>query len=402
MTADDGAGPLSGIVVIDAGQVVAGPSIATFLGDFGATVIKVERPGDGDSFRTFGADRDGVPLGWKFWGRNKKSVTLDLRVPEGQAVLRRLVEKSDVLIESFRPGTMESWGLSYEALAEIRPELVMVRVSGYGQTGPYSERPGFGSVAEAMSGFSDMTGFPGGPPVMPPMTLADCVAGLYGAYGVAISLYNRQARSGRGQCIDISLLEPLASLLGPHFVIFDQLARLPQRDGNRGRFSAPRNTFITADDRWISIAGSTQSTARRLFEAMDRPELIEDARFATNRARLANVEELEELITAWTTTWNLNELYERLVQFDVPAGPIWNVGDLMSNPQMVAREAIVAVDDEELGPIRMPNVVPRLSDTPGRILHAGPPLGSSTDVVYRDFLGMTESELSHLREQGVV
>jgi crotonobetainyl-CoA:carnitine CoA-transferase CaiB-like acyl-CoA transferase len=395
-------GPLAGIVVIDAGQVVAGPSIAAFLGDFGATVIKVERPKDGDSFRTFGADFEGVPLGWKFWARNKESVTLDLRKPEGQDVLRRMVAKADVLIESFRPGVMEEWGLGYETLREVRPELVMVRVSGYGQTGPYRERPGFGSVAEAMSGFSDMTGFPDMPPVMPPMTLADCIAGLYAAYGVAIALYHRDARGGTGQMIDVSLLEPITSFLGPHFVIYDKLGRVPKRAGNRGGSSAPRNAFATKDDRWIAIAGSTQSSAVRMFEAMGMPELIEDERFATNKARLANVDALEELVTAFTRQHDLDEVYDLLIQHEVPAGPIWNVGDLFDNEQMIARDAIVSVPDDEIGPIRMPNVNPRLMGTPGRIRHAGPRLGGSTDAIYRDWLGMSEIELNELKEKEVI
>jgi crotonobetainyl-CoA:carnitine CoA-transferase CaiB-like acyl-CoA transferase len=293
--------PLEGVTVIDCGQVIAGPTAAMHLGDFGAEVIKVENPVGGDQVRFFGKEKDGVSLFSKLLSRNKQSVTLNLRDPEGQDLLCRLIEETeaDVLVESFRPGTLERWNLGYDRLSAIRPELILVRLSGFGQTGPYRDRPGFGTLAEAMSGFAHITGEADGPPTLPQFPLADSVAALNAAMGVMIALYERDVKgSGRGQVLDVSLLEPLFSMLGIYVVEYDQLGLIARRQGNRTS-SAPRNTYRTKDGRFVAIAASTQSIAARAFAAIGRPRLLEDPRFATNRARLANVEEVDAIVGAW-------------------------------------------------------------------------------------------------------
>jgi formyl-CoA transferase len=395
--------PLAGIRVVDAGQVVAGPMIATLLGDFGAEVIKVEPPGTGDAYRTFSLRKNGAPLAWKVMGRNKKSITLDLRDPRGVELFRRVVAEADVLVESFRPQTLARWGLDYDTLSRSNPGLVMVMVSGFGQSGPYRDRPGFGSLVEAMSGFAQMTGEPDGPPTLPPFALADSVAALYGAYGVMACLYYRDVvGDGRGQSIDLSLVEPLFSILGPLATLFDQLGVKPRRMGNRIAMSAPRNTFKTKDDHWISIAGSVQKIAENTFRAIGREDLIGDPRFATNEARVANVEELDEIIGAWTRERTREQALAILLQHDVAAAPVMDIEDILNDPHLAARNAIPTVEDPELGPIRMQGVVPVLSRTPGRIDHAGPRLGEHNVDVYGGLLGLSDDELAELEAARVI
>jgi formyl-CoA transferase len=396
--------PLAGVTVLDCGQVVAGPMAAMLLGDFGAEVIKVEQPGTGDQMRYFGRRKGDVPLHWKHIARNKKSITLALNKEEGQRLFMRLVAelKADVVIESFRPGTFERWGLDYDRLRSLNRGVTLVRFSGFGQTGPYRERPGFGTLAEAMSGFAHVTGERDGPPTLPPFPLADSVAALYAAHAAMVCLYHRDLhRTGTGQCIDVSLLEPLFSLLAPHLVEYDQLGIVSERNGNRIG-SAPRNTYRTKDERWIAIAGSTQSIATRLFRTMGRPELIEDPRFATNPQRVANVEELDEIVGAWVSEFSQEEILSLLVREGVAAAPILNIEDLANDPHFAARRTIEAVPDEELGAVRMPAVLPLLSESPGRIDHAGPALGAHNREVYEWRLGLDAAELARLQEEGVI
>lgn len=396
--------PLEGITVVDCGQVIAGPTVAALLGDFGAEVIKVEDPRGGDQLRQFGRERDGVSLHSKLISRNKKSITVNLRDERGQALLCRLIAavEADVLVESFRPGTLERWNLGSDRLKAIRPELVLVRVSGFGQTGPYRNRPGFGTLAEAMSGFAHVTGEANGPPTLPPFALADHVAALYGALGALVSLYLRDACGrGEGQEIDVSLLESLFSALGIYLVEYDQLGIVPQRQGNRTA-SAPRNTYPTADGRWIAVAGSTQSITARLFRAIGRPELEHDPRFRSNRDRLQNVEELDRIVTEWVSARSQREAIETLLAADVAAAPVMDVRDLATDPHLAAREAIAIVADEQLGTIRLPNVQPRLAETPGAVRHAGPAAGAHTTEILRERLGLNAAEIEHLQEQEVV
>jgi crotonobetainyl-CoA:carnitine CoA-transferase CaiB-like acyl-CoA transferase len=397
--------PLAGITVIDCGQVVAGPTIAMILGDFGAEVIKVENPDGGDQGRYFGRSKNGVPLTWKQLARNKKTITLSLSKPAGQELFCRLIEKTqaDVLVESFRAGTFERWNLPYERLRALSPGLTMVRVSGFGQTGPYRDRPGFGTLAEAMSGFAHVTGQPDGPPTLPNFPLADTTSALYATVGVLLCLYQRDAKgSGRGQSIDVSLVESLYAMLSQHALAYDQL-RLPgRRTGSRTSGSAPRNAYRTRDERWVAIAGSTQALTERLFKEMGRPELIADPRFRTNRDRVANVDALDEIVGGWVAGMTRDECIERLVKAEVAVAPVADFKDLAEDPHMIARKALATIEDPELGTLRMPDVQPRLSETPGRIRHAGLPMGVHNDEVYRGRLGLTDAEMTRLKAEGVI
>ncbi len=404
MTAADRKLPLSGVTVIDCGQVVAGPMIATLLGDFGADVIKVENPMGGDQMRYFGRQKDGLPLHWQLLGRNKRSITLALSKPAGQELFLKLVKatQADVVIESFRPGTFDRWNLSFDRLRAASQGVSLVRVSGFGQSGPYRDRPGFGTLAEAMSGFANAVGPADGPPSLPPFPLADSVAALYAALGVMVALHHRDAgKDGLGQCLDVSLLEPLFSLLGPHLVEYDQLGVVAVRNGNRTG-SAPRNTYLTRDDRWIAIAGSTQSIAARLFQAIGKPELIDDPRFSSNPSRVQNVEELDRIVGAWVAQHTQDEAIDLLTKAEVAVAPILDVKDLAVDPQLKHRGAIAVVNDPQLGPVRMPNVLPALSDTPGSIRSSAPKLGQHNWDVYHGALGLSEDEIEALHADGTI
>lgn len=397
--------PLAGITVIDCGQVVAGPTIAMILGDFGAEVIKVENPLGGDQGRYFGRNKNGVSLQWKQLGRNKKNITLSLSKPAGQQLLCKLIQstQADVLIESFRAGTFEKWNLPYEKLRELSPGLTLVRVSGFGQTGPYKDRPGFGTLAEAQSGFAHITGLPDGPPTLPPFPLADTVSALYATIGVMMCLYRRDAKkAGQGQTIDVGLLESLYTVMSGHAIAYDQLGTPGRRVGNRTYGSAPRNTYQTKDGRWVAIAGSTQILTERLFREMGQPELIDDPRFKTNQDRLANVDAVDQVVGAWVASRTQAEVIEQLVKAEVAVAPVYDFKDLACDPHLNARGVNAEIDDPELGRLRMPCVQPRLADTPGRIAWGGMPLGSHNDEIYRGRLGLSEVELAALRRDGVI
>ena len=396
--------PLEGIRVIDAGQVVAGPFVAQLLGDFGADVIKIEPPQGGDPGRLYGPAKDGVPLLWVFHGRNKKSVTLDLRDPRGADVLRRLCAQADVLIQSFRPQTVERYGLGYEQLAQVNERLVVVYVTGFGLTGPYAERPGFGTLVEAMSGFAHITGEADGPPTLPQFALADSVAALYGAFGVMNALYWRDALGGgRGQYIDLSLLEPLFSILGAHATMYDQLGIVAQRTGSRIFANAPRNVYRASDGKWLAIAASVQQAARRCFDAIGRPGALRRPALldgeGAGRERRRGRRDRRRLGRARRTR---DEALAILLEHEVPAAPVLDIADFLADPHVEAREVAPAVDDPDLGPVRMQGVVPLLSRTPGRIARTGPRLGEHNDEVYRGLLGMADEELAELRGAGVV
>ena len=397
--------PLSGLTVIDCGQVVSGPTIAMILGDFGAEVIKVENPEGGDQGRYFGRNKNGVPLTWKQLSRNKKTITLSLSKPAGQELFCKLIKQTqaDILVESFRAGTFERWNLGYERLRELSPGLTMIRVSGFGQTGPYKDRPGFGTLAEAMSGFAHVTGQADGPPTLPSFPLADTTAALYATVGALLCLYQRDVKkSGRGQCIDVGLVESLYTVLTGHAVAYDQLGIPGKRTGNRTSGSAPRNTYKTKDEKWIAIAGSTQAITGRLFHEMNREDLIKDPRFDTNQHRLANVDALDEIVGGWVGSLNRDECIGRLVGAEVAVAPVSDFKDLAEDPQMIARKVLTTIDDPELGQLRMPDVLPRLSDTPGRIRHAGLPMGVHNKEIYCDRLGLSEAELQKLKADGAI
>jgi crotonobetainyl-CoA:carnitine CoA-transferase CaiB-like acyl-CoA transferase len=391
-------GPLSGVRVLDVSTVLAGPLTSQILGDYDADVIKIEHP-RGDSMRGHGHSKDGVPLWWKMISRNKRCVALYLGDPDGAEVFRRLVATADVVVESFRPGTFERWGLGYDALREINPGLVLVRISGFGQTGPYRERAGFGTLAEAMSGFAAITGEPDGPPTLPPFGLADSIAGLTAANAALMALYHRDAHGGSGQEIDVSILEPLVTVLGPQPMIYDQLGEVPERTGNRSVNNAPRNTYRTADEKWVAVSTSANSVAERVMRLIGRPDLIEEPWFATGSGRVAHVELLDEIVSEWVRARPRDEVIEAFSEAGAAIAPVYDVAELMADPQVVARDAITEVEDPDLGPLRMQNLLFRMSETPGSIRFTGRALGADTDAILGDELGL---DVADLRARGIV
>jgi crotonobetainyl-CoA:carnitine CoA-transferase CaiB-like acyl-CoA transferase len=396
---EDDMGALSGLRVLDVATLFAGPLAATMLGDFGAEVIKIEHP-RGDPVRGHGASKNGVGLWGKVVGRNKKSVTLYLGSPEGQEIFRRMVADADVVIENFRPGTLERWGLGYDELSRINPGIVLTRVTGFGQFGPYAGRPGFGTLAEAMSGFAAITGEPGGPPTLPPFGLADGIAALTTAFAVMTALRERE-RSGRGQVVDLAIIEPILTLLGAQPTVYDQLGELQERTGNRSANNAPRNTYRTRDGRWVAISTSSQSIAERVMRLVGRPEFIDEPWFASGSERAEHADELDEAVAVWIAEREGDAVVAAFEEAQAAVAPIYDVRDVLADPQFAALDSITTVDDDELGPIRMQNVLFRLGRTPGRITSAGPSLGQHTAEVLARY-GVDETELTRLREQGKV
>jgi crotonobetainyl-CoA:carnitine CoA-transferase CaiB-like acyl-CoA transferase len=402
-TPDSGAqppGPLTGLRVLDLATLFAGPLAATMLGDFGAEVIKIEHPGRPDPSRGHGPSKDGVGLWWKLLGRNKSTVTLDLSTREGQDVLVRLAATADVVIENFRPGTLERWNLGYDRLSAANPRLVLARVTGFGQSGPYSRRPGFGTLAEAMSGFAAITGEPDGPPTLPPFGLADSIAALTTAYAVMTALAGRE-RTGAGQVVDMAIIEPILTVLGPQPTWYDQLGYLQPRTGNRSSNNAPRNTYRTSDDRWVAVSTSSQNIAERVMRLVGRPELIEREWFGSGAARARHADELDEAVGSWVARHSRDEVMAAFERAEAAVAPIYDVADVMEDPQYAALGSIAEVKDDELGTVRMQNVLFRLSRTPGSIRWAGRPHGADTDEVL-GAAGFGAAEIAALRERGVL
>lgn len=393
--------PLRDIRVVDIATLAAAPWLACYLGEFGADVIKVEQPVIGDHQRRWGTRRDGEPLFWKSIARNKRSVTLNLRDTRGQDLLKRLLATADVLVENFRPGTLERWGLGPEVLHQLNPRLVIARITGFGQSGPYSRRPGFGTLAEGLTGFSHLTGLPEGPPTLPNLPLADGVAGLTGAYAVMLALYHRDTRDGQGQVVDVSLCDPLLRLMEPALLDYDQLELNGTRTGNRTPHVAPRNTYRCGDGNWVALSASAQSIFERLARAIERPELAVDPRFRTNDDRLEHVDELDEIIAEWMGSRDRAEVLRVMEEAEVAVGPIYDPKAIFADPHFRARGSFVEVEDSRLGPMRLVNVVPRLSRTPGEVRATGPDLGEHTTEVLGS-LGVTPAELEELSREGVV
>ena len=396
---DSTEGPLAGVRVIDAATLFAGPLAATFLGDFGADVTKVEHPRRPDAARGHGPQRDGVNLWWKTLGRNKRAATLDLSNPEGAAALLRMVERSDVLIENFRPGTLERWDLGPERLLQHNPRLVTARVTAFGQTGPYSRRPGFGSLAEAMSGFAALTGEPDGPPTLPPFGLADGIAALATSFAVMAALRHVDS-SGRGQVVDLAIIEPIMMLLGGQITAFDQLGIVQQRVGNRSVNNAPRNVYRTGDGEWVAVSTSSQSIAERVMRLVGRADLIEEPWFATGHQRAEHADVLDEAVSSWIAARPTAEVINAFEAAEAAVAPVYDVRGVVADPQYAAIGTIATIEDDQLGPIKMQNVLFRLSESPGAIRWTGRAHGHDTDAVLRE-VGYTEAEIAGLRERGV-
>ena len=373
---------------------------AMILADFGADVIKIEHP-RGDPIRDHGHAKDGVPLWWKVVGRNKRAITLNLSKEPGQEILLRLAERSDVLIENFRPGTFERWNLSPERLRSVNPRLIITRVTGFGQFGPYSSRPGFGTLAESMSGFAHMTGEPEGPPTLPPFGLADSIAAQATANAILMCLYNRDARGGPGQVIDVAIVEPILTVLGSQPTVYDQLGIAQRRSGNRSVNNAPRNTYETRDGHWVAISTSAQSVAERVMRLVGHPEVIDEPWFASGRDRAKHADLLDGMVGSWIGERDLAEVISAFEKAQAAVAPIYDARGVLGDPQYQALESIVTVDDPELGSVKMQNVMFRLSETPGHIRWAGRPLGADNPAVFTE-LGISNRQIDELAESGVI
>ena len=392
--------PLDGVRVLDLATMMAAPAAAAYLAEFGADVIKVEKPKEGDPQRRWGTRKAGESIFWKSISRNKRSLTLDLRTPRGAEILGLLVRRTDVVIANFRPGTLDSWGIGYGWMAAANPGVILLEISGFGQGGPLARRPGFGTLAEARSGFAHLTGQPEGPPTLPNMGLADGVAGIMGAFAVMLALRARERGDGLGQRIDLSLCDSVLRLIEPSLLDWSQLEIAGQRTGSRSVHVAPRNVYRCRDGNWVALSASTPSIARRVFAAIGRPELADDPRFADNAARLENVDELDSVIGEWIGRHDAPEVIEIMERAEAAVGPVQDIPQIHQDPSFRERPSFVEVDDPHFGPMQLVDVVPKLSRTPGMVRATGPALGQHTKEIL-DELGLL-AEHQRLEEEGVV
>ncbi|MDO9403718.1 MAG: CoA transferase [Polaromonas sp.] len=395
----DHQGPLHGVRVLDMSRLMAGNMLSLQLADFGAEVIKLEPPEVGDTLRHW--REKGLSVWWKVYARNKKSVTMNPRSPEGVDLLRRLIPSAQIMIESFRPGVLEAMGLGPEQLAELNPKLVLIRLTGWGQTGPYKSRPGFGTLIEGMSGFAAKNGFPDKPPALPNLGLADMVAGLTAASAAVIALREAEKEGGKGQVIDVSLLEPLLSILGPDAALYKLTGQISPRTGNRTSITAPRNAYETSDGQWIVMSGATQRMAHRLFDAMDRADMKVDPRFATSAERIVNVEAMDEIIGEFVARRTLADNLVFFEKAEITFGPINDALQVTQDRHVMEREILVELPDEDFGRIPMHNVTPRLSKTPGAIRTPAPTVGQHNEAIY-GALGLSAANLSELKAKGAI
>ena len=394
--------PLHGLRVVEAATLAAGPMVGTALGEFGADVIKVEQPGSGDPMRTWGDRKDGIGLMWKSVSRNKRCVTLDLRRADGQRLFHRLLDVSDVLIVGNRPSALERWGIGYESVHAAHPRIVMVHITGYGRGGPKSDLPGYGTLAEAMSGFAHLTGQPDGPPTLPPFMLADGVAAQAATWAVMMALYHRDVHGGSGQLIDLNLVEPLARLLETATLAYDQLGKVPGRVGNRLDASAPRNAYRTADDHWLAISSASPNIVMRVYRAIGRPELAEDPDYVDPIRRQARALEVDKLVAEWVAERSLVDAMAALRVAEVAAAPVYDAQQLLADEHFHARGSYVTVDDPDFGPTRVQAPVAQMTETPGGISHLGRALGADNQAVFGDLLGLDRDTLSALEADGVI
>jgi len=395
-------GPLADLVVIELGTLIAGPFCGQILGDFGAEVIKVEDPKAGDPMRQWGRSLpQGLSPWWPVIGRNKKSVGIDLRKPEGQALAKSLIAGADVVVENFRPGAMEKWGLGYEALAEVNPRLIMARVSGFGQTGPYSQRAGYGLIGEAMGGLRHVTGEPDRPPARAGISIGDSLAAMHAVMGITMALHARE-RTGKGQVIDAALYESVLAVMENLVTEYDLTGYVRERSGSILPGIAPSNAYPCANGEMILIGGNGDNVFARLTEAMGRPDLKTDPKFVDHASRGVNQHELDEIVAGWTATFALPDLLGLLEEKGIPASRVFRAPDMLEDPQFAAREAIVSVEHPVFGPVRMQNAFPKLSATPGRVRWPGPALGAHTDEVLSARAGCSAERLTELRAKGVI
>lgn len=402
LSTESNPGPLAGVKVLELGQLIAGPFATAFLAWFGAEVIKVEPPGGGDPLRTWRVVHNGTSLWWHMMSRNKRCVTLNLRVPEGQRIARELAKKVDVLVENFRPGTLEKWGLGYDELKKENPGLILARISGYGQTGPYAQKPGFAAVAEAFGGLRYVTGEPDRPPVRPNLSLGDSVAGLHAALGILMALYNRDAKGGSGQAIDVALYESVLNLMEGTIPEFDKAGVKREREGMRLTGIVPSGTYPCSGGAFIVIGANGDSIFRRFMMAIGRADLAQDARLANNEGRTRHIDEIDDAIRGWTLLHTPEEALQLLAKADVPSGPIYSAQEMLQDEHYRSRGVFQEV---ELGPndrVKLPTVAPRLEGTPGGLRWIGPPLGEHNTQVFQDWLGYPAAELERLKTEGVI
>lgn len=390
---------LEGVKVVDAATLFAGPLAAMILGDYGAEVLKVEHP-KGDPARSHGYSKDGIGLWWKMLARNKRAVTVNFSDSEGQEIFRRIARDADVVIESFRPGTLERWNLGYEELKKENPGLILARVTGFGQYGPYRKRPGFGTLAESMSGFAYITGQPDGPPTLPPFGLADGIAALATSTAILTALRARE-QTGHGQVVDLAIIEPILTVLGAQITAFDQLGVIQERNGNRSVNNAPRNTYMTKDGKWVAVSTSAQNIAERVVRLVGRSDFIDEPWFASGHERAQHADELDEAVSSWIEERTQEEVVDAFEEVEAAVAPIYNAADIVEDPQYQALDSIISVDDPDLGPVKMQNVLFRLSETPGEVRWPGPRLGEHNEEVFEE-LGIGADELRRLAERGVV
>jgi crotonobetainyl-CoA:carnitine CoA-transferase CaiB-like acyl-CoA transferase len=398
-------GPLRGVTVLDLGRFVAGPVAATILGEFGADVIKVERPRIGDDLRRLGWLKEGNSLWWSVEARNKRSITLNLGHPRGRDLLLRLAQHADVIVENFRPGTLERWGLTWPVLQEQNSRLILLRTSGYGQTGPYADRPAFNTAVESLGGLRYIMGEPDRPPARPGIALGDYTGALTGVIGVLLALYQRDAKDGgdgQGQWIDNALYEAVMRITEYTIPAVEHLHRVRERIGGASVGTVPARSFQCHDGRWVGISAANDTMFARLAEAMDHPEFAKDPRALTNADRIENAGWVHDTIAEWTSTLDATEVVARLAAVSVSVSEVLSADRVISDPQVRSRESVVEVPDPILGRTKMQNVVPRLGRTPGTVRHAGPALGSDNDIVYRDLLGLDSSEIEQLQQAGVI
>lgn len=392
-------GPLEGVKVLELGSLIAGPFAGRLFADFGAEVLKIEPPKKGDPIRKWRLLHNGNSLWWYVQSRNKKSITLDLKNAEAQAVVKELVKEVDIIIENFRPGTLEKWGLGYEDLKKINPRIIMVRVSGYGQDGPYKDRPGFGSIGEAMGGIRYLTGYPDLPPTRVGISLGDSVAALYAVIGALMALRHRDQISGEGQVVDVALYEAIFSLMESTVPEYDQFGVIRERSGSTLPGITPSNIYLCKDGKYVVIGANGDGIFKRLMIAINRPDILENPLFETNDGRSQKAEYLDSVIEEWTKSLNLESALKVLEENSIPAGPIYNVEDMVNDPHFQARNMIVELDVENLGKLKVPGIIPKLSKTPGKIRWAGPKLGEHTEEVLKEKVGLNEKQIAKMKNE---